>query len=235
MIARSYEYGRFTSAVAGDGAAVPRIWAGSRPVVYCHSSSMDGGQMFGGEQLPSIATLIDSLVGDGWSVVAPSIAALWGNATARSRIDDALRWIRARNGTDEPAVLIGASMGAAAALSWANTHTSDVACVIGIIPAVDLEAIRTANTGSLRAPIDTAYGVTYPAALPAGSNPVDMTNLDSIPVQLWTASDDAVSANAATGLPNAEIHNVGALGHTDAAVAAVDVETVATFIQGAIA
>jgi alpha-beta hydrolase superfamily lysophospholipase len=125
-------------------------------------------------------------------------------------------------------VLIGSSMGATAALTWAANHRADTACVVGWIPAVDLQAIRVADTGGLRASIDTAYGVTYPASLPAGTDPATL-DYDGLPIQLWTASDDEVSVNAQDIAT--DHHDLGALDHTSAAVAAVDLADVHAFIS----
>lgn len=124
-------------------------------------------------------------------------------------------------------------MGVTAALNYAADNPGDVCCIVGFIPAVDLDALRDGNVGGSRAGIDTAYGVSYPAALPAGSNPADrVEELAGVPIQLWVASDDTTSVNAAffaedTG---AEIHDVGTLGHDNDSLAAVDVSAVMSFI-----
>lgn len=157
----------------------------------------------------------------------------WGNATADTRIDAALAWLRANTtATSDPPLLVGASEGACDALTYASDHP--VAGVIGIIPAIDIQAMRVADTLGLRAAIDAAWGVTYPAALPAGANPATLTAaLSSVPQQHWYASNDTVSANIAAyaAAVGADLRNVGALGHTDAAIAAVAATDVLTFIN----
>lgn len=225
----SYHHARFTTGVKGDVVATPRIQKARPPIIYCHSSAIDGSEALGVGTLVAVRTITEALVAAGYTVGAPSLAALWGNATAKSRITDALTWLRANTlCTDDPAILIGTSMGATSALSWAVDNRSDTAGMIGVIPAVDVQQLRVDNPNGLRTSIDAAYGVTYPAALPAGSNPKDM-NFTSLPIQLWTASDDPVSVNAASVAT--DHRNVGALNHTNTAVAAVDTEDVLSFIQ----
>lgn len=219
--------GRFTAAKV-DSTLRPRITQAKPAVVYCHSAAMDGTEALGLAQLPSIGPLMRALATDRL-VVAPTLETLWGNATSRARIDAAVAWARANGASAGPVVLIGASMGGCAALSWAAANPADTAGVVGIIPAVDLEAIRV-SSGTLRPSIDAAYGVVYPAALPAGASPAG--NNPGVPTQLWYATDDAVSENvpAYAATVGAELHGLGALGHSDAAVAAVPPASVAAFV-----
>jgi pimeloyl-ACP methyl ester carboxylesterase len=225
---------RFTTAVNGDVVCVPRIDRALPPVLFVHSAAMSGIEGIGQGQLPSIEYIVDRVAREGYTVGCPTLGVEWGNATARGRIDDCLSWLRANtSATDDPAFLIGASMGACASLCWSTAHPTLVKGVVGIIPAIDLQAIRVANTGSLRASIDTAYGVTYPTALPSGSNPAAETaTLAAVPQQLWYASNDAVSANISTYATavGADLHSVGALSHSDASVAAVTIDTLVQFI-----
>jgi pimeloyl-ACP methyl ester carboxylesterase len=216
---------RFTVGVNGDASWNPRVYANARPLIFCHSAGMTGGEMVGYGQLPAVAPLVSDLIDLGFPAVAPTLGVEWGNATSMARITDALAWLRARNGTTAPAVLVGASMGACAAVTWAAANPTDVACIVGLIPAIDLQAIRVADTGGLRSSIDTAYGIAYPAAMAVGTNPVTLS-VPGVPIGLWTASNDAVSANAAN-LAGATVTNVGALGHTTAAVAAAQAGAVA--------
>lgn len=232
---RSLSTGRFTAALS-DIVQDPH-WRVTRPLaVYCHGGTADATQAagIGLAAVPGILAPITRML---HPVVAPSLgSAHWGNATARTRIGDAITWGTANRNVAGPVVLVGTSMGVTAALNYAADNPGAVACVVGIIPAIDLQAIRVADTNGARAGIDTAYGVVYPAALPTGSNPAARTAELDIPIQLWTASDDAVSANApafatATG---AVVNDVGALGHDNDAVAAVDPNIVAAFIAASL-
>lgn len=232
MSGKTYSKDRFTSGLL-DGTFLPRIWEEHTPIIYCHSASMNSSEALGYGQVPSAERLTRHLADNGWPVAAPTLDILWGNATSRSRISDALTWLRAQQGSTNPAVLIGTSMGAAAALSWAYYNPSDVAAVIGLIPAIDLEAIRVANTGSLRPSIDTAYAVSYPVALPAGANPASNTGtMNAVPQQFWYSTDDAVSANIVSyaNAVGADLHSFGAMGHTNAAVATVDLDAILDFL-----
>lgn len=233
---RSLAPSRFTAALPGI-VQDPHWQVTRNPVVYCHGGSADCTQA-AGSGLPAVPAVLEPITRALHPILAPTLGtAHWGNTTARTRIGDALTWATANRDTAGPAVLIGTSMGAAAALNYAADNPGDIACVIALIPAIDLQAIRVADTGGARAGIDTAHGVTYPAALPAGSNPATRTAELDLPIQLWTASDDAISVNAATfaTATGADINDVGALGHDNDAIAAVNADTVASFIATALA
>lgn len=207
-----------------------------RPVIYHASGGMNASEIWGPvQQLPDIATLVRAIVMEGIQVVAPTATNQWGNATSRSRTSDARTWAATLGANTDKVVLMGASQGVPCALNWAQANPTLVAGIVGIIPAIDLEAIRASNVNSLRASIDAAWGVSYPTALPANANPMDYADeLTSIPIQLFFSNDDGVSENVdtfalATG---AELVDLGALGHTNAAVAAVDTGEVLDFIRG---
>jgi alpha-beta hydrolase superfamily lysophospholipase len=211
------------------------------PVVYCHGLGADPGQITGTNGQPATGKLLTTIAEAGYPIVANNHAALWGASPSDTRVDEAVTFARTTLGahpTKRP-FIIGGSMGAATALHWAKAvGPNGVAGVIAIIPALDLEAIRTANTLSARAGIDAAWGVTWISdrvvALPAGANAYDNTSnylvIDGI---LFVATDDAVSAGYSTFATNTKFQlvTVGALGHTDAAIAAVDVQQVLRFMQ----
>lgn len=223
----SVSSGRFTSGQQ-DLYIEGRYRITRRPVVYCHGASGSGYPTAN----TSVDPIIKAIAREGFTVLVPYIALLWSNATKDTRIADALTWGRANLAcSSADPLVVGVSMGGGAALHYAANHAT--AGVVGIIPAIDYQAIRVADTSGLRAGIDTAAGVTYPAALPAGFNPSTLTaSLTTTPIQLWTASNDAVSANAATFATavGADLHDVGALGHTDAAIAAADIPTIISFL-----
>lgn len=138
------------------------------PVIVFHGSNVNVGTVLGSGGLPSYGVLTRALAAAGFVVVAPSIDGFWGNSTSDARIDAALAWTRANLPVHPswPPFLVGASMGAYAALEYAADHP--VCGVVGIIPAIDGQAIRVADTLSLRAVIDSAWGVTYPGTLITG-------------------------------------------------------------------
>jgi pimeloyl-ACP methyl ester carboxylesterase len=231
---RSSSTGRLTAGVL-DVVLDPHYRAARNPVVYCHGGSADALQA-AGVGLAAIPGVLAALTRALFTIAAPTLGvAHWGNPAARARIADAVAWLEANRAVAGPAILVGTSMGAAAALNYAADNPGDVAAVVGIIPAVDLQAVRVADTGGARAGRDAAYGVAYPAALPAGANPAARVAELDVPVLLCTASDDAISVNAGTfaAAIGAELVDVGALGHDNDAVAAVDPEAVAAFVNAA--
>lgn len=224
--------GRATAAIR-DAVVQPRLRPYRNPVCYLHSSGTNGTEALG-VLLTNIAAITRRLARAGFVVGAPTATGLWGNSTAATRLTAMETYLRSEFAASGDLVLIGSSHGAQWALSYAAAHPEDVAAVIGFIPVIDLAYVRDNNVGGLRASIDTAWGVAHPTALPAGSDPATLTDeLAEVPIQLWYASDDAVSTNIAAfaSATGAEMHNVGALGHTDAAIAAVDSDAVAAFIE----
>jgi pimeloyl-ACP methyl ester carboxylesterase len=224
------------TAGADDVVYKPTQRAPRNPVVYCHGGNAFGNQAVG-VGLAAVPSILTPFTQRLFTVVAPTIPMdACGNPAARTRIGEAISWSRANLGTVGPAVLLGTSMGCTGVLNYAADNPTDVAVVVGFIPLIDLDGVRVANTTGLRSVIDAAYGVVYPAALPAGANPALRTSELDIPIQLWTASDDDVSLNAAAfaSAVGADHRNVGALGHDNDAMAAVVVNDVLSFIESAL-
>lgn len=235
MTSTALQTGRFTAGVP-DLTIHPRRRVARPPVVYLHG--INGGAV---QPLtpttPGELQVLRELSKLGFPIVAPTIDAFWGNATGEARVNAALAWARANMGaTSAPAIIVGTSHGGGSALRYAAGNPTLVACVVVMVPALDFQALRVANTIGLRGSLDVAWGATYPAALPVGANPAERTaDLAGMPIQMWTASDDPVSENAATfaAAPGMTVdaRNVGALGHSAAAVTAVDEAAAAVFVQ----
>lgn len=128
----------------------------------------------------------------------------WGNASVVSRIGSVRTYaqgaaVGARAGG---VILVGISMGATGALNYAKANSANVIAAVGIIPVTDLDDIRINNRGGLRTSVDTAWEVTYPAALPAGANPAtDIGALTSVPTRLYYgAADTTVIASTVTAV-----------------------------------
>ena len=86
--------------------------------------------------------------------------------------------------------------------------------------------------------IDAAHGVTYPTALPAGYDPAaNAGSITSGVWQFWYSTDDAISANVSTLATaiSADLHSLGAMGHTDAAIGAVDIAAAIAFVEARLA
>jgi dienelactone hydrolase len=233
VVASSLSASRFTVGQV-EAYLAPRIYQPNRRVVvYCHGAGANGAEIVGGTLVPAVRILMRVLVNAGYIVVAPTQTNLWGNPTSDSRMDDAVTWARANlAASSEPPVIVGASHGACCSMLYDTDN--DVACQVMLIPALDTQYLRVNSPVegiAVRAPIDAAWGVTYPAALPAGANPIDLT--PQSPVQIWAASDDDISTNVQSWATThgQEFHNVGALGHSDASIAAATPASVLTFIQ----
>lgn len=218
-----------------DAVLEPRVSVlGVAPVVYCHGAAQNAEEAcrYGAR------STLTALARAGFTTAAVTLTELWGNATARSRIANTASWLRTNRGAAGPAVLIGSSHGAACALTYAAENPGDVLAVVGLIPVVDLDDVRDNDLAGKRDEIDAAWGVTYPAALPAGANPADRTgDFASLAIQLWVASDDTIArptpAQTFATATNADLQDLGALGHTDEAMAAVDAAAILAFIEAA--
>lgn len=228
----SYSTGRFTSGQL-DAYAIPDVSAGAPIVLYGHGAGGNGGEIVGANNLLAVPPIVQELVRQGFVVIAVTATALWGNSVSDGRLDDGLDYARDifKASADPPAGL-GASHGFPMLANYALDHT--LSCLVGLIPAADLQAIRVADTLGQRAAIDAAHGVTYPAALPAGSNPMaEAAGLTDLVQENWYANDDAVSQNITVynSVSGAIGHDVGALGHTNAAIAAADISDIVDFIK----
>lgn len=230
---------RFTAAVADrvEGPRTsPTLGKFNHPVIF-----MAGGASTAATGFGEAAAICDALIAAGFTVFMPSVPNLAGNATADTRIADTITYANAQGFTDTP-VIVGQSNGANCGFLYAQDHA--VAVLVGVLPPLSAEALYTHDTGSTRAILEAAWSVTYPAALPAGSDinkAAVAGSYASIAVQLWTASDDTISSDTlvvpgtaitqfAAAVPHAELRSVGALGHTTAAVQAVDAAAVVTFV-----
>lgn len=217
-----------------DAWATPRIKPGALPpLVYAHGLGGTAWEM-NGVGVPAVETLFDAIADDGWPCVSVSLGDSWGNLATIARMDLAVAYCRNNLGAHATAapVVVGISHGAACGLTYGYNLT--VKAFVGISPAIDLQAMRVSNVLGTRASIDAAWGVTYPAALPAAANPfTHIPQLTYLPQQLWYASDDLVSENILTYAPavNAELHNVGALGHGNAAVAAATPSVIVAWLR----
>lgn len=210
-------------------------------LIYCHGVTGDATEMLGGAGVPSLRTFTRALVDHadgGWAMASISIPGTWGDVFGMSCIDAHITWMQTTFpdfvDPSKPVKIVGTSHGGSSGLTYGYTRTIDA--MVGIIPAIDQQAIRVSNVMGLRASIDPAWGVTYPAALPAGANPNTTAHkaiLKFINQQLWYSSDDTVSENIATygAETYAELHNMGALGHTDTAVGTVDPDAVVEFLN----
>lgn len=139
----------------------------------------------------------------------------FGNAAAMTDITNAITYMGAQLGTPTTkAHLIGISMGAYTGLRYAITNPTKVASFTGIIPLCDLDYIYQNNVAGLRAQIGTAWGVTYPAALPAGAiiSSTAAALAGNIPSRLYYSTVDAL-------IPTAQVTTMGTTIDAEAVVA----------------
>lgn len=138
--------------------------------------------------------------------------------------------------TDKVCVL-GISHGAAFVARYSQLNPADVAAAVGLIPAYDPKAVYVANDAADTA-METAWGFTglgqFPDALDLGPK-ADMAT--TVPLMSAYASNDSlipVSSvtdyhTAAGGQPE-NLVNLGALGHTPAAIEALSISALARFL-----
>jgi pimeloyl-ACP methyl ester carboxylesterase len=158
----------------------------------------------------------------------------WGADLSIAALEAGYDQLIARGAAVAPMVHIGASMGNINTLRYAWKHPNRVAAYVGIIPSLDTQQIRDLIPSS-RADQDAAYGIVYPAPIPAESggvplNPFTFADELECPILVLAASNDAivsfataqafVAAAQSGASGDATLINLGALGHTDAAMVA---------------
>ena len=192
------------------------------PLIYCHGSG-DTAQTILAKtgQKP----LLDALA-QNYAVIACDLGyQAFGNDTHVARIIEAVTYLEQTWGTRSRITLVGGSMGCLGALGYTRLYPTKVRAVAGIIPGLDLADLMLRGAA---ADINAAYGGAYNDATDGPTHsPVQYAASlsSSIPIRLWTANNDtiAVPATAAAFVaarPATFRTDVGALGHSEAAVTA---------------
>lgn len=120
---------------------------------------------------------------------------LWANDAHMTRVGEHRTALGVLGADSSKMHLIGISMGGGAAIRWAAANPTLVASVVGIIPLSNIDWMYQNDVSSSRAGIGTAWGVTFPTALPAGSNlatAAAVLNTNHIPVRLYYSSVDTL-------------------------------------------
>lgn len=163
----------------------------------------------------------------------------WGNDTAINAVGQARTFLHGAGGAKAGKdVLVGVSMGFLAAMNYARAFPGNVAGVVGILPVSDLNDIVTNNRGGFAGNVHAAYGGTYVEAVHGLThNPTNYAATITVPVRLYYAINDTiVIPSTVTGLaaaiPGATATSLGALGHTEDAIAAVSPATIAGIVRG---
>lgn len=158
----------------------------------------------------------------------------WGNDASIATVASARTAMNAQLGPRTDKVLLaGISMGALLALNWARQNLASVAAVALVTPAVSLQDIHDNNRGGYAAEIEAAYDglAAYTAALPT-HNPVEYAaELEGVPIEVWRSTTDTIctqaTVDAFAATTGAEVHSLGAVGHT---AGALDGQDIANFL-----
>lgn len=215
-------------------------WAGC-PVVLLHGAGEPANFLHATSQMSSVKVAA-YLAKNGIPCISGDFggAYTFANDTNMSRITSAVSAIRAEypNCRQDKVVLLGVSMGGGAAERWAQLNPTQVAGIVGHIPAYDLDDIYQNNRAGLRSLIGTAWGVTYPTALPAGANYKNSAaTVASIPHLLGYSSADTLILPAtvtayAAGLTSPQLVVTDTtFGHSDQAVGGLNIDTILNFIK----
>lgn len=215
----------------------PRV--GTCGLILFPGQSNPYGYMDAFNQQASV-TLAAALASSGIPTITSTFGGnTWANNTMQATIPAhraALQAAFPAMRTDKICVL-GISMGGAAATRYTQLNPASVAAVVGIIPAYDPKAIYVNNEvgdAAMEAAWSFSGLANFPDALDLGTK---AALASSVPLLTGYASNDTIvpaasvtAYHTAAGGDPANIVNVGALGHTDAAIAALSIATIARFL-----
>lgn len=174
-----------------DVLIVPRTGhVGRRAVVMCHGLGADALR-YSGNYLQAV--LAHKLASAGLVVVAGDFAGdSCGNAAATAGVEAARVLAGTVGAKTDKVLLFGNSMGHFTCCGYQRDYPGKTAAVVGLSPGTHLDAAREGNViAGTRAAIDAAWGVTYPAPLPAGADPSANTATHAgIPRRLYHAASD---------------------------------------------
>lgn len=212
--------------------------AAGRAVLFCHGA---GGVAADPADTTKVGTFpLFQAIGRRYPLLSTDWGGplTWGNAAEQAAVETGRVFAGTAMGSVVDKVhLIGISMGGQSVLQYARTNPTKVKSISLMIGAPDIDYIYQNDVGSSRAGIGTAWGVTYPTALPAGALLInDATSWDAIPVKAWYVTDDiftptASLTNLIASMALGSAVSLGALGHTEAAIAAIPVADVLAFLD----
>lgn len=209
----------------------PRMWSwrteNSKPgVIVAPGRGAGAGQPVA---VPYFGHVTEALASAGYPVLSVQGGAglfEWGSAEAVASVEAGRVYLESLGAPTDGVFLLGISMGNAGLLNWARANPSLVKAQVATIPVVDLQQHSATNTPTdAAAQIATAHGGSLAPANDPADNPDDVT----WPVRFYTASNDpscppawTASFAAAIG-PNAEVRDLGAVGHTPVTTPAAEV------------
>lgn len=199
-----------------------------RSVIFCHGAS--GSTDFVNPAKVGQTKLGPVLGMNGITTVAGQMAGdTFANDTAMARMDSAYTLLR-NTVTPQPVKvhLVATSMGFSLITRWAGMNPGKVASITGFIPLSSIINTYVNNIAGLRAVIEAAWGVVYPAALPANADLVTtwapVIKAARIPVQTFYSpidtlvpEADVLALSAAMG-GTATPYDPTSLGHSDALI-----------------
>lgn len=189
MTAVSYGFNRIISADI-DVTFVPKYGAHGRRGIIVLPGQLQTPLDYVSDTNPYQQTFFRDLVrvGTAGAVIDATVAG-WGSDLtghdAVGAIETTRTYLANLGCATDKIVLVGASAGVMDALNYTRTYPSQVAALIGIMPASDLDDFRDNNRASARANINTAWGMTVGStsateALPSRANPNTTTNAATI-------------------------------------------------------
>jgi pimeloyl-ACP methyl ester carboxylesterase len=178
----------------------------SQGLIWCHALGQTATTTR--TDFPVVDRFLFGLTELGYTVCVPSCGvdtsasgttsgqASWGNPNAVASVEDARIALGTLPNVDSSTIpIIGMSMGASTALQYTAAYRARVRGLVGIIPATSILSMYTTwGNGGFVVPffIPNAWGVTYPAALPAAARLDNKTALQGLPARFYYHHDDGV-------------------------------------------
>lgn len=191
---------------------------GSMPIViYHHPHDSTANAMLDFPNSPGFYSLPAYLAANGYMVMVGDFAdtslakprAAWGNPVNHSAISDAKAIGVGYGGSSTKKIaVVGASMGACATFSYTARFPANVACAVGVIPALDIALYKTPGPDGPFLPgtttpdpfptVDAAYGGAYSnATYGSNHNPQVQASegkFNTMPCQLWVDDNDSYAS-----------------------------------------
>jgi pimeloyl-ACP methyl ester carboxylesterase len=215
-------------------------WTGSLPgVLFCHGAGGLAPQQWRDRSTAGHLALANAL-GKNYSCGAGDMGgtSTWGNNTSITALGQLQTWLQGtKNATAGKIALVGVSMGACAALNYARANPTLVACLVVVIPILDLNDVVTNNRGGFASAVNTAYGGTYSDTTDGPTHsPVKYAASFTIPTLIYYAPDDAIATVGPVNTFTAACASstkvsVGNTGHSEASVSAVPPADVVAYIR----
>lgn len=221
----------------------PDMWPRARlhhGIVFCHSSGATGDNLHLAT-LPGLMKLGETLTKAGYPIVGTDLGSTqnFGNTLSRTRITTVVNYEVANNQwIDNKIHFLTTSMGAFAALNYARENPTLVKSCILLLPPINMDDFyQRDDPAGIRALIQTAMGIVYPAPIPAGNDPWVESKNYSCPIMIRYCADDASALPIwpfrFASMVGADIKNIGNFGHTDTAIQNVNHDEIVEFLRKA--